>query len=79
MPDDTKSSAERSYQIGNVGAGARVAQGENIIWQEAIAALPDGESLRQQFNALLERINQDTSVDEDTRVLATDKTKAVAE
>jgi hypothetical protein len=79
MPDETKPMAERSYQMGNVGAGARVAQGENISWQEGVAALPGGESLAQQFNALLERIKQDGSLDEDTRALAQEKTKAVAE
>src|SRR5690348_6510031 len=35
--------------------------------QEGVAALPAGKSLAQQFNALLERIKQDTSLDEDTR------------
>src|ERR1700686_5159686 len=79
MPEETKPAAERSYQIGNVAAGARVAQGENISWHEGIAALPGGESLTQQFTALLERINQDASLDEDSRILANDKTKAVAE
>jgi hypothetical protein len=79
MPDETKPMAKRSYHIGDVGAGARVAQGEHISWQEGVAALPAGESLAQQFNALLKRIEQDTSLDEDTRALAQNKTKAVAE
>jgi hypothetical protein len=80
VADETKGASERSYQIGNVGPGARVAQGENISWHEGIAALPaGGESLAQQFTALLERINQDASLDEDARMLAQDKTKAVAE
>ena len=30
MPDESKPVGERSYKMGNVGAGARVAQGENI-------------------------------------------------
>src|SRR5689334_18252653 len=79
MPDEPKSAAGRSYQMGNVGPGTRVAQGENISWIEGIAKLPDGESLAQQFTALLERIAQDTSLDEDSRALAQEKTKAVAE
>jgi len=45
MPDEPKSAVERSYTMGDVGAGARVAQGENISWVEGIAALPNGESL----------------------------------
>jgi hypothetical protein len=79
MSEEPKPVAGRSYRIGDVGAGARVAQGENISWVEGVASLPDGESLAQQFTALLERIAQDASLDEDTRALAQDKTKAVAE
>jgi hypothetical protein len=79
MSDNPKPFAGRSYQMGNVGAGARVAQGENISWAEGIVGLPGGASLAQQFAALLERIAKDASLDEDTRELAQDKTKAVAE
>jgi hypothetical protein len=79
MAEEPKPAGGRSYQIGNVSAGARVAQGENISWVEGVTGLPGGEALAQQFSALLERIAQDTSLDEDTRVLAQDKTKAVAE
>ena len=80
MPDEPKKpSAERSYEMGNVGAGARVAQGENISWVERVASLPGGESLTRQFGALLKQIAEDASLDEDTRALAQDKTKAVAE
>ncbi len=78
MPDEPKPTAERSYQMGDVGPGARVAQGENISWVEGVAG-PGGESLAQQFAALLERIAKDASLDEDARALAQDKTKAVAE
>ena len=69
----------RSYQIGDVGAGARIAQGENISWIEGVSSLPDGEALKQQFDALLERIAKDSSLDEDTRELARAKTEAIAE
>jgi hypothetical protein len=79
MPDEPKPAAERSYRIGDVSAGARVAQGENISWVEGLSVLPDGQSLTRQFDALLERIAKDTSLDEDTRELAQAKTKAVAE
>lgn len=79
MPDEPEPVAGRSYQMGDVGAGARVAQGENISWIERVASLPGGESLAQQFTALVERIAQDASFDEDTRALAQNKTKAVAE
>ena len=63
----------------DVGAGARVAQGENISWVEGLAGLPDGPALAQQSTALVERIANDPSLDEDTRELAKAKTKAVAE
>jgi hypothetical protein len=79
MPDEPKPAAERSYRIGDVSAGARVAQGENISWVEGVSGLPDGQLLTRQFDALLERIAKDTSLDEDTRELAQAKTKAVAE
>jgi hypothetical protein len=79
MPDEPKPAAERSYQMGDVGAGARVAQGEKISWVEGVASLPGGESLTWQFDALLKRIAEDPSLDEDTHALAQDKAKAVAE
>jgi hypothetical protein len=79
MSDEPKPAAQPSYQMGNVGAGARVAQGENISWVEGVASLPGGESLTRQFDILLKRIEEDPSLDEDTRALAQEKTKAVAE
>jgi hypothetical protein len=79
MPDEPNPAPGRSYHIGDVGAGARVAQGEDISWIEGVAGLAGGESLAQQFAALLTRIAEDASLDEDTRALAQDKTKAVAE
>jgi hypothetical protein len=79
MSDEPKPVAERSYHLGNVAAGARVAVGEHISWVEGVASLPGGESLTRQFAALLEQIDKDASLDEDTRALAQGKTKAVAE
>jgi hypothetical protein len=70
MPDEPKPDAVRSYQMGNVGSGARVAQGENISWVEGVASLPGGESLHRQFAALLKRIAEDSSLDEDTQAIA---------
>jgi hypothetical protein len=78
MPDEPKPE-RRGYQIGNVGAGARIAQGENISWVEGVSGLPDGQALKQQFDTLLERIAKDPSLDEDTRELARAKTEAIAE
>jgi hypothetical protein len=78
MADDTKPVGRSSYHMGNVGAGARAIQGDHNTWYEGVAALPEGDSLAQQFNALLERISQDASIDDDTRALANEKTAAVA-
>jgi hypothetical protein len=79
VPDEPTTGAGRSYQIGDVGSGARVAQGEHISWTEGVTDRASAESLTRQFAALQERITQDGSFDEDTRALAQNKTKAVAE
>ena len=79
MPEEPKAPAGKTYTLGNIGAGARVAVGENISWLEGVARLPDGEALAQQFDKLLKRIADDTSLDCDERALAQQKTKAVAE
>lgn len=79
MPPDSRPVAERNFNIGDVGDGARVAQGENISWVEGVAGLPGGPELALQFAALLVRIVEDPSLDEDTRELAKAKAEAVAE
>jgi hypothetical protein len=75
---DSKPSGGKSYQIGDVGSFARVAQGENISWIEGVSGLPDGKSLAQQFSILLKQIAENPEMDEDTRALAQAKTEAVA-
>jgi hypothetical protein len=73
-------SGSKIYTVGNVGAGAMVAQGEHIQQtMNALAGVPDSEVLKQQFAALMESIAQTPNVDEETRDLALEKTKAVAE
>jgi hypothetical protein len=69
----------KSYQIGDVGEAARVAQGENITWTEGFAGNPQGEALKRQFADLLARIDTATDLDEDERALAKEKTEAVAD
>ena len=49
MPDEPKPAAGRSYQMGDVAAGARVAQGDNISWVEGVASLP--EAIRSPTNS----------------------------
>jgi len=69
-----------SYVMGDVGAGARVQQGQNLQWVEAaFADTPDGATLEVQFAALVQQLLAQKDLDEDTRALALDKTKAVAE
>jgi hypothetical protein len=74
----TTDEGSKSYHIGDVGAGARVAQGENISWQEGISALPDGKLLQEQFATLLVRIAEADGLDDDTRDLAREKIDMVA-
>ena len=59
--------AGKSYQIGDVGAGARVAQGEHITWTEGFAGNPQSEELKRQFTDLLTRIDNTTDLNEDER------------
>jgi hypothetical protein len=74
----------RSYHMGNmhVAAGGSVGQGDhNLIGNNVVtelSVLPNGETLSQQFAALLEQISKDGSLDDDTRELAREKTEAVA-
>lgn len=77
MPDEPKPSAAHSYAIGNVGAQAQVVQGNNNTVSQSLRGPADGE-LAAQFDALLARIAKDPALDDDTRALAEDKTRAVA-
>ncbi len=74
-------SGSKIYIVGDVGAGAQVAQGEHIIQQvkNALAGVPDSEVLERQFDALMKQIAETPDVDAETRDLALEKTKAVAE
>jgi hypothetical protein len=79
MSDQTPASGGKSYHIGDVGANARVAQGENIQWIEAPANMPELQEVVRQFNLLVEKISADPNLDEDTKTLTVEKTKAVAQ
>ncbi len=62
-------SGGKNYVIHDVGANARVQQGENLNWTEIGVSDPtgDGAALVRQFQALLSRIAQHPELDEDTR------------
>lgn len=74
-----KPKAEKSYFIGDVGAGARVQQGENQSWVESYSNSPGGAELVEQFRALIKEIKEHPELDEDSRAISLDKTNAVAE
>ncbi|HWB72894.1 MAG TPA: hypothetical protein VG452_11820 [Egibacteraceae bacterium] len=68
----------KSYFVGDVGAHARVAQGEHIIWTETVLGPADAEALQRQFSELLARIEATPELDEVERDIAREKTEAVA-
>jgi hypothetical protein len=72
---------EKTYVMGDVGAGARVQQGEHLSWVERVflGDSPDLQALRTEFGKLLERLAEDSGMDEDTRDVSIEKAKKVAE
>lgn len=77
MGGESKSNNDReSYTIGDVGANARIQQGKNLTWTEAVSTLPDN-TLKQQFEKLFEKILQDPTLNEDDRYLSIKKTEAI--
>ena len=79
-PTNHVPSGSKIYTVGDVGAGAQVAQGEHIQQvKNALAGVPDSDVLEQQFAALMKQISQRADLDAETRDLALEKTKAVAE
>jgi hypothetical protein len=80
-PSGEQPSGEKIYYVGgDIGAGAQVAQGEHIQQvKNTLAGLPDSDILEQQFDKLMNQIAQAPGLDDETRDLALEKTKAVAE
>jgi hypothetical protein len=79
-PTNEIPSGSKIYTIGDVGAGAQIAQGEYIQQvKNVLAGVPGSDVLEQQFTKLMERIAQAPDLDDETRDLALEKTKAVAE
>jgi len=68
-----------SFQVGDIGAGARVAIGKNITWSEGLAGYPGGDALAQQLAALLDQIRVTKDLPEADRSLVQAKTQAVAD
>jgi hypothetical protein len=79
MSDNPNPTPSDSFWIGNVGAGAHVAQGKNISWVEGLSGLPLGDTLVRQFAELQEKIDNDPGLDDDARALTKLKATAIAE
>lgn len=78
MAEGEESRGGKRYEIGDVGAGARVVQGDDNLWIEAVQASPGGGELQRLLEELLTRIVREPGLDEDNRQLAIEKTRAVA-
>jgi hypothetical protein len=78
MAGEQEGSTGKRYVIGDVGAGARIIQGDYNSWVESVQAEPGGEELKRQVEELLARIADAADLDADDRELATEKTQAVA-
>jgi glutamine synthetase adenylyltransferase len=79
-PTNHVPSGSKIYTVGDVGAGAQVAQGEYIQQvKNVLAGVPESDVLERQFAALMTQIAQTPDVDAETRDLALEKTMAVAE
>lgn len=79
-PTNQVPSGSKIYTVGDVGPGAQVAQGEYIQQvKQALAGVPESDVLERQFAALMKQIGQRPDLDAETRDLALEKTKAVAE
>jgi hypothetical protein len=79
MAADDETTGGKRYTMGNIGAGARVVQGDQNTWIEAVQGAPGGQELQRQLEELLARIAKAPDLDEDSRQLATEKTRAVAD
>jgi hypothetical protein len=80
MSDLQPSVGGKQYTIGDVGAGARVIQGDSNTWIEGqLSGLPGGEELAGRFQALIGHLESAEDLDDDSRTLAVDKTAKVVE
>ena len=72
--------AKESFQstTGDIGANARVQIGKNQTWIDAVNTLPESNTLKQQFEEILEEISQDNTLDEDEKSISKEKTEAIA-
>jgi hypothetical protein len=71
--------ARRSYSMGDVGAGARVVQGDHNSWNEGLRLQPGGTQVALELAELLHQIQASEAIEPDDRELAVEKVAAVAD
>lgn len=82
MSEEKRSPSDggKSYHIGDVGAHARVQQGQCLTMiQQTFANTPEGDVLIRQFKVLIDKITESPDLDDDSRDLALEKTQKIAE
>ena len=79
MGEKETGGVRKTYVAKNVGAGARVQQGEHNVMQDIFQSTPGGEDLAGRFDALLERIAGAAELDDDEKELSRAKAASVAE
>jgi len=65
------------YTMGDVGPNARVQQGRQQTWTETLNAIPNSDTLKEQFEKIIEEISQDNTLDEDEKSISQEKTEAI--
>jgi hypothetical protein len=78
MAEDVERTAGKQYVIHDVGPGGKVIQGDHNTLIEAVQGIPGGQEVQRQLEELLARIANAPDLDEDSRELAGEKTRAVA-
>jgi hypothetical protein len=73
------STGGKSYTIGDVGAGARVLQGDSNLWIERVGTLPGGAQVARELASLIGELKSDGTLSSDDQELAVEKTQAVAD
>lgn len=76
----SRSGGSKTYTVGNIGQGARVMIGEHQTWiEQHDISSPENEDVLKRFDALMRRLIEDTSLDDEERHLSVDKAKTLAE
>ena len=79
MAGDEERTAGKHYVIHDVGARGKVIQGDHNTMIESVQGIAGGTELQRQLEELLARIASAPDLDGDSRELASEQTRAVAE